>query len=96
VLALAAGTEELRNFLLLGDVVLQPGAALRATIDKAPAGSASAAGTRARSASARASDALRALRGSRVVNDRRLRLALVAAVTVLILDQVTKAIVAAR
>jgi len=38
VLALARGTQELRNFLLLGDVVLQPGAALRATVDKAPGG----------------------------------------------------------
>jgi len=38
VLALARGTEELRSFLLLGDVTLQPGAGLRATIDKAPGG----------------------------------------------------------
>jgi isoleucyl-tRNA synthetase len=38
VLAIARGTEELRNFLLLGDVALQPGATLRATIDKAPGG----------------------------------------------------------
>src|SRR6185436_15821834 len=59
------------------------GREVRALLERAPARRAP-----------RASDALRALRGGGRVTDRRMWLALVAAVTVLVLDQVTKAIVA--